>query len=219
MARIAISILLLAAGAGTASAALPVTFEENQPKIGGNSDTFVTVLDPSGSRLAWSTFVGGSGAEGASSIALDSSGDVHVGGVFSPGDAFVASNPSPPNLVWDPTSDAFAAKIKGDGSALVYLTHLGGSNQDSAKSVAADAAGNTYIAGATNSKDLPFVDAVEPSLAGTLNALVAKFDGQTGAVQYATYLGGTTYDYAVGIAADASGNALSPGMRPLPTFP
>lgn len=191
-----------------------------QPAFGGNSDVFVTVLDPSGSHLVWSTYLGGSGAEGASAIALDSAGNVHLAGTVSPTYPFLASG----GEAWDATAagataDAFIAKIKGDGSRLIFSTHLGGTAFENARGVAADAVGNTYVAGTTTSKDLPTVNAVQPALAGGADAYVAAFNGQTGAVQYATYLGGTSDDFARGIAADAVGNAFVAGQTGSQDFP
>jgi uncharacterized protein (TIGR03437 family) len=188
-----------------------------QAQLTGTSDVFVTVVDPTGSHLVWSTYLGGSGSEGATAIALDAAGNVHVAGVVSQRNTFPAIGPvSGPA---DVTADAFVAKLKGDGSATIFSTHLGGNSYDTARSVAADAAGNTYVAGFTYSADLPTVNAVQPTLAGNINALVAEFDGRTGAVGYATYLGGTKSDYGIGIATDASGNAYVAGTTGSPDFP
>lgn len=188
-----------------------------QPAFGGDSDVFVSVLDPNGAQLVWSTYLGGTGAEGASTIALDIAGNVHVAGIATPFNAFLGSNPyTPPG---DPTADVFVAKVKGDGSAVVFSTHFGGSAFDSARSVGADAAGNTYIAGATASSDLPVVNALQSALSGITDALAAEFDGQTGAVQYATYLGGGGIDYANGIAVHAAGAATVTGVTQSGDFP
>jgi uncharacterized protein (TIGR03437 family) len=186
-----------------------------QKQLNGSSDVFITVLDPGGSHLVWSTYLGGSAGEGASAIALDPAGNVHVAGVVSQSGAFPVSGPVTPDF----TADAFAAKVKGDGSAVIFSTHLGGHSYDNARGVAADAAGNTYIAGASYSADMPTVNAVQPALAGPINVLVAEFDGQTGATVYATYLGGSGLDYALGITADAAGNAYVVGPTNSLNFP
>ena len=128
--------------------------------------------------------------------------------------------------LWQPSQaryagnqDAFVAKLKGDGSAVIFSTYLGGTGYDVANAVAADAAGNTYVAGATSSKDLPTTNAVQSILAGPINALVAALDGQTGALRYATYLGGSVSDSANAIAADGAGNAYLAGVTSSPDFP
>jgi uncharacterized protein (TIGR03437 family) len=168
----------------------------------------------------WSTYLGGSGAEGASAIALDAAGNVHVAGTVSSTYPFLASlGDTADTLVTAATGDAFIAKIKGDGSALIFSTRLGGTAFENAGGIATDAAGNTYIAGTTTSKDFPTVNAVQPALAGGADAYVAAFNGQTGAVRYATYLGGTGDDFARGIAADAAGNAFVAGQTYSHDFP
>src|SRR5579871_4230533 len=191
-----------------------------QPSFGGNSDVFVSVLDASGSHLVWSTYLGGSGAEGASALALDAAGNVHVAGTVSPNYAFLASGGESGRFsATGATADAFAAKIKGDGSALIFSVHFGGAGFENVSGVRADAAGNSYIAGTTTSKDLPTLNAMQPALAGGADAYAAAFNGQTGAVQYATYWGGSSDDFARGIASDAAGNVFVAGQTGSKDFP
>jgi uncharacterized protein (TIGR03437 family) len=178
-----------------------------QPRIGGDYDAFVTVLDPSGA-LVWSTYFGGSGGEQPAGLALDAAGNVHLGGVVYPG-------PYAINL----DTYAFAGKLKGDGTAILYSTPATAAGSTTVSGVAADAAGNTYLAGTTSSPNLPTVNAVQPALAGTKNAFVAALNGKTGAVQYATYLGGSGTDSANGIAADAAGDVYLAGDTSSPDFP
>jgi len=178
---------------------------------GGGRDAFITVLDATGARLAWSTYFGGSGSDGASAIALDASGNVHISGSTNSPDFPLrqASQASSPG--------AFAAKLKGDGSDIIFSTYLGGSG--SASAVGADGAGNTYIAGTTTSKDLPTVNAVQSTLLGGQNAFAAAWNGQTGALEYATYVGGSGLDQANALAVDAMGNAYVTGVTESPDFP
>ena len=164
-----------------------------QSSFEGGTDAFLTVLDPTGSHLAWSTYLSASSVPQASWIAVDSAGNVHVAGKTS------------------------VAKIKGDGSAVIFAANLGAGT--TASSVAADAAGNTYVAGTTTSANLPAVNALQPTLAGRSDAFVAEFNGQTGAVQYATYLGGSQDDSAASLAVDAAGNAYVTGFTISADFP
>lgn len=169
-----------------------------QPALGGSGSAFVTVLDSGGSHLVWSTYFGGNnaaGSAGASSIALDPAGNVHVSGG-----------------AW-PHANAFTAKIRGDGSAVIYSVGLGG------PFVAADAAGNTYIAGYTASPALPTVNAIQNTLAGSNDVYVAELNGQTGVLLYATYLGGGGNEYTTGMAADAAGDVYVVGQTSSSNFP
>jgi uncharacterized protein (TIGR03437 family) len=170
-----------------------------QPQLTGNYDDFVTVLDPSGKSLVWSTYFGSGTFQSGPAVALDAAGNVHLAGTDG--------------------MYTFGAKLKGDGSAIVYSTHFGGSGLNFANGVATDAAGNTYITGGTSSPDIPTVNAVQPKFAGAQNAFIAEFNGQTGAVTYATYLGGSGTDAANAIAADAAGNVYIAGETESTDFP
>jgi len=204
----------------TASFDFPVA-NALQPHIAGMEDGFVSVLDASGSQLAWSTYLGGGNDDGASAIALDPAGNVHLAG-WTYSTNFPLRQASQTRFAGNGgnfSSNSFATKLKGDGSSLIFSTYLGGSGFDSGSAVAADAGGNTYVAGDTGSVDFPAVNAVQTVLAGTQNAFVAAWNGQTGALQYATYLGGSGSDFATAIAADAAGNAYIAGWTDSPDFP
>jgi len=163
-----------------------------QSSFGGGTDAFLTVLDPTGSHLVWSTYLSGSGIPQASAVVVDSAGNVHIAGKTS------------------------AAKIKGDGSAVIFSAPMAPGTTTSA--LAADAAGNTYVAGWTG-PNLPVVNAVQPVFGGIADAFVMKLNGQTGAVQCATYLGGSQSDNATGLAVDAAGNAYVAGSTASSDFP
>jgi len=109
--------------------------------------------------------------------------------------------------------------------ALIYSTYIGGSQNEAARAVAVDSAGNAYIAGITTSSNLPVTaSAYQPTYAGgTSNVLtgdvfVAKFS-TTGSLVYLTYLGGAGDDFATSIAVDAGGNAYITGGTNSRNFP
>jgi uncharacterized protein (TIGR03437 family) len=101
----------------------------------------------------------------------------------------------------------------------VFTTLLGGSYQSYASAVAADAQGNTYVAGMTSAPDFPTTAGVyQPTYGGDYDAFVAKV-GPDGKVVWATYLGGTSEDWATGIALDSAGNVWIAGYTESPAFP
>ena len=105
---------------------------------------------------------------------------------------------------------------------LVYSTYLGGSAGDSGNALALDASGNTYIAGITNSTDFPVTNGAyqlknKTGRDGT--AFVTKLNPAGTALVYSTYLGGSIYDYASGIAVDNTGNAFVTGYTQSSDFP
>src|SRR5437660_7898279 len=91
---------------------------------------------------------------------------------------------------------------------LAYSTLLGGSNDDRGFGIAVDAAGNAYVTGGTGSSDFPTTaGAFQTTLGGSSDAFVTKLDPTGTALVYSTYLGGSSGDYAHGIAVDAAGSA------------
>src|SRR5207249_11880137 len=116
--------------------------------------------------------------------------------------------------------NAFVAKLDPAGRALLYSTYLGGNSDDGANGIAVDSAGNAYVTGYTSSADFPTVNALQPTHGeGFSDAFVAKLDPAGSALIYATYLGGSSYDVAYGIAVDHAGNAYLTGLTGSTDFP
>jgi hypothetical protein len=101
---------------------------------------------------------------------------------------------------------------------LSFSTYLGGSGFDSVRAVAADWTRNVYVAGYTDSRDLPVRNALQAQSGGGVDAFVAKLS-PSGSLVYLTYLGGSGDDRALGIAVDASGNAYVTGWTYSTNFP
>ena len=193
----------------------------NQPAFGGgSSDAFVAKLDPTGSALVYSSYLGGSSQDQGNSIAVDSAGNAHVTGETWSSDFPTAQALQPTKAGPSATADAFIAKLDASGTALLYSTYLGGSNGNWGNGIAVDAAGNAYVTGLTGSTDFPTVNAVQPAFGGgSSDAFVAKLDPTGSALLYSTYLGGNTYDRANGIAVDSAGNAYVTGDTYSADFP
>ena len=192
-----------------------------QPTFGGARDAFVTKLDPTGSVLLYSTYLGGSSSEEVSSIAVDALGNAHVAG-FTPSTDFPTASPIQPacNESLDPCRDVFVTKLNAAGDALVYSTYLGGSFRDGATDIAVDAASNAYVTGRTRSFDFPTASPIQLSYAGGIqDAFVTKLNAAGSALIYSTYLGGSSVDRGLGIAVDASGNAYVTGFTDSTDFP
>jgi len=154
------------------------TFIPLQPKNAaknGGSNAFVTKLNPGGSALVYSTYLGGSGH--ATNVTPSSGGDTAYGIAVDPlGVVFVAGLTGSPDF---PTVDAiqtsnnsqdevtaFVACLNSTGTALGYSTYLGGTGDDQANSVAVDASDNTFIAGKTTSPDFPTVSPLQSTPGG-----------------------------------------------------
>src|SRR5438094_3145206 len=135
----------------TSSADFP-TANALQAAKAGFQNAFVTKLNPTGSALVYSTYLGGSGGDGGTGIAVDTAGSAYVTGSTSSID-FPTVNPL--QAAYGGGGDAFVSKLDAAGSALLYSTYLGGSGGDGGYSVAVDAAGSAYVTGSTNSTDFP----------------------------------------------------------------
>ena len=134
------------------SADFPVTSGAFQKTIHGGNDVFVTKFQLNGGGLFYSTFLGGSGSEGGTSIAVDSLGRAYVAGGTSSTD-FPVVNPIQAHL--GGAQDAFVTKLSATGNALFFSTYLGGTADESANSIRLDSAGNAYVGGSTASTNFP----------------------------------------------------------------
>ena len=193
------------------------------------SDAYVIKWDPAGLHALFSTYLGGSGNDYAVGISLDADGNIWVAGETSSPD-FPVTNDS--KLTGE--QNAFVAKLSPDGSTILYASYFGGSAWESVTGLAVDANGAAYIVGYTESQDFPATAGAAQTEYGSGrpdplsngastsatagDGFVAKF-GRDGALAYATYLGGTSKDAAVGIAVDASGNAYAVGFTKSLDFP
>jgi hypothetical protein len=184
--------------------------------LGGPIDAFVAKLTPSGSALAYATYLGGSGDDRGAAIAVDAVGSAYVTGWTTSSD-FPTAMPFDASLS-GPT-DAFVAKLTSTGSALVYATYLGGGSGDSGHAIAVDAAGSAYVTGYTESSDLPTAAPFDASLSGPTDVFVAKLTATGSALVYATYLGGSGDDRGAAIAVDVAGSAYVTGYTGSSDFP
>jgi uncharacterized protein (TIGR03437 family) len=207
-----------------------VTFE-----IAGYDRRKPLTIDP---VLSYSTYLGGSGNDGAFGVAVDTAGNAYVAGVsqspdMSPGSGLGA----PPEAGASP--NAFVAKFNPAGTELLYLAYLGGSGHDCALGMAVDESGNAYVAGGTNSTDFPVTpqafqtkyggtggSSLPPFWATAGDAFVAKLNPTGNRLIYSSYLGGNGGEQAYGIRVDSAGHAyvagstLSGGLPGAPdTFP
>ncbi len=159
-----------------------------QDKLAGAADVFVAKLNADGSRLLYSTYFGGSGGERGLGIAVDPAGSAYVTGYTNSTDLPVAN--AFQKAFAGGNADAFVLKLNPDGLAPVYATYLGGGNDrpDIGTSIAADADGNAYVTGFTNSLDFPTAHPLQP-FRGPTDGFVTKFNPSGSALIYSTISG------------------------------
>lgn len=182
----------------------------------GNGDAFLAKLNPNGNALFFSTYFGGTASELPSNVELDPNGNIYFGGSTNSSD-FPVLNPIQANLRGG--LDSFVTKFNSTGSALVFSTFLGGDGDDSAAGPAVDAAGNSYLAGTTNSRNFPVTaNAFQKIKSGSDDAFIFKLTA-AGNLAYSTYLGGSGIDSAGDVAVDPVGNAVTTGFTRSLNFP
>jgi len=207
----------------TGSSDFPTTPGTLQSVAPSGWNGFVTRLNPVGSRLIYSTYLGGSGVDQAQAIAIDSNRNAYVTGYTTSIDFPTTPTAFQPNLR-SPSGNAFVAKLAPRGSGLVYSTYLGGSGAnftyDIGFGIAVDAGASAYITGYTSSADFPTTPGALQSVAQDQNnGFVTKLNDTGSALVYSTYLGGTGYDYATAIAVDSAANAYVTGITNSLDFP
>jgi uncharacterized repeat protein (TIGR01451 family) len=204
---------------GTKSLGFPVTGSGFQTARSGDTDAYLMKLNPTATALMYSTYVGGSGTDRGSGVAIDSNGNAYVAGYTSAPD-FPTENAFQNSF--GGSFDAFVARIDTNGAgvaSLVFCSYLGGIGDDKAYGVAIDNAGsNIYVTGQTSSNNFPVLAPAQPAFGGSFDAFVAKISS-SGAKVYATYLGGTGDDRGTGIAVNSAGAAYVTGFTSSTNLP
>ena len=139
-----------------------------------SQDAFVTKLNPQGSGLVYSTFLGGSSGETGYGIAVDRrEGECLVVGTTNSLNFPVAKATQSTyggGSTNNSKGDTFVTKFSPSGTSLVYSTYLGGNNVENGFGIAVDRNGNAYVTGQTNSPNFPTVKAIQPQLGGAVGA-------------------------------------------------
>ncbi len=165
--------------------------------------------------LNYSTYLGGTGQDSATSVAVDASGNTYIAGWTESTDFPETAGTRIGRLS---NTDAYVAKLSPSGS-LLYITYLGGSGADQALGIAVDGSGEAVIVGVTNSSDFPVVNAIQASPAGGQDAFIVKLNAAGNGLVFSTYLGGSGSDSANGVALDAQGNIYAAGETTSANFP
>jgi len=206
----------------TTSTNFPVTGGAFQPESGGSQDAFVATISPSGSTLAFATYLGGSGMDHGSSVKVGPSGGIFIGG-------YTWSNNFPVLNAHQPTSgggqDAFVVKMSTGGNKLYWSTYLGGTGgsvgaPEEANALCIDALNNIVVAGTTSSANFPVTaGAFQTTFGGQTDGFMARFANSSGALLQSTFLGGALSDSINALALDFHGNPYVTGFTSSEDFP
>jgi hypothetical protein len=205
----------------TGSSNYPTTSGAYSQSLNGyNYDAFVTKLNPSGSALIFSTYLGGTNTDNGIAIALENV----FGNIFIAGETFSSDFPTTSNAfdkTYNGGDDIFVTKLNTSGTGLVFSTYLGGKSYDVVHSMAADVNGYPCVVGETTSTDFPLQSSyIKNSTDGLYNdVFVAKLNHGGAGLMFSTYLGGSSHDYANSVAFDANRNVYVTGCTYSSDFP
>ncbi|MBW7957020.1 MAG: SBBP repeat-containing protein [Deltaproteobacteria bacterium] len=205
----------------TGSPGFPVS-SALQETHGGQWDAFITKINPSGTLLLYSTYLGGNSYDKGYDIKVDSDGNAYVTGETRSFDFPIASAMQElPAAGTAGGSDAFITKISSTG-ALVYSRLLGTAYNDGGRGIAVDSNGNAYIAMDTHMDDMDtfplYFGGPSVIIAGATDAFIAKVNSE-GNLMSSSVLGGSANDYVRGIETDSDGNAYVTGFTGSTDFP
>jgi hypothetical protein len=199
----------------TTSNNFPTTPGVMQTAYAGNQDAFLTEMKSDGSGLVYSTYIGGTGTDFGTAMALDTSGNAYVVGSTNSTD-LQTRNPLQLSNVGQ--YDAYVTEVSPTG-ALLYCTYLGGALNDYGTGIAVDASGNVILSGYTFSTDFPTQQAFQSGLAGGSDLFISKFAPGSTALLFSTYLGGASIDRSWAMTTDANGSIYLTGDTQSLNFP
>ena len=210
--------------AASTQATFPVATGPDLTFNGGFFDAFVTKVNPGGSGLAYSGYIGGNGLDGSYAIAVDSAGAAYLtGGTISAGATFPVAGGLDATYNGGLT-DAFVAKVVPSGANLAYAGYLGGAGYDVGFGIAVDASGAAYVTGETASTQTTFPVTGGPDATfngGGLDAFASKIRPDGSGLEYSGFIGGAGYDQGLALTLGTGGELYVVGETSStpPSFP
>jgi hypothetical protein len=180
---------------GAAGLGFPVTPGAFQEQVGGGGEAFVAKLNPQGSDLLYSTFLGGAQSDRGYGIDVDAAGNAYVTGQTQ--SATFPTTPGAFDVSFNGGEDAFVTKLNATGTELLYSTFLGGRAKDVGRSIGLDSSNNVYVTGQTASGTFPVKNSLQIKI-GTNEIFLTRLNAAGSALVYSTFLGtGDGRDVAV----------------------
>ena len=199
----------------------PTTVGAYDTSFAGDFDGFVTAIEPAGTQLRYSTYVGGMDEDRVLDVAVDESGRVVAAGSTSSADLPATPNAFDNSCGTDGNcneaggfllSDGFVLKLNASGSLATYLTFLGGEQVDLVNAVALDDLNRPLLTGRTESAQYPTTaDAIDAVLSGAVDAFLTRMSLSGDRLDYSSYLGGSDWDMGLAIVARADNQIFVTG--------
>ena len=194
----------------TYSGNFPTTYRAYDRTFAGNVfDVFVTKINPAGSGLVYSTFLGGNGSEAGLGIAVDAQGQAYVCG-------YTESSNFPTTIgafdrTRSGTRDAFLTKLNATGTNIIFSTLIGGSSSDEAAGLALGRNGSAFLTGTTLSPDFPTTPRAYDTTFSGGDAFLTKINSSGTGLLFSTFFGGSGEEQGLGIVLDPSENIFISG--------
>jgi hypothetical protein len=186
---------------------------------GGATDGFVAQLDASGEFMHWSAYVGGSGIETDTQVAVDNVGNVFIAGTTLSTDLPTTVNSIQQVMNGVGKQEVYYGRFMQNGG-LVFLSYLGGNGHDQAHGLRVTSSGELVLGGDTQSPDFPLAHApVGNVLAGGWDMFIARVASDGKSLSYGRYVGGSQNDRLFKLALDANDNAYFGGSSDSPEWP
>lgn len=182
-------------------------------EVGDYDRSRALIIDP---VLVYSTYLGGSGVDQATSLVVGLTGDAYVAGFTSSTNFPIRGTPSSTN---GGGQDLFVTKMSLAGTSLTYSTYIGGIGTEVANDIAVSGAGTVYITGSTTSIDYPVVTPTIAAQVGGTDAFLTKLTSAGNAIEFSTYWGSTGFEEGTAVTVDPADNAYIAGNTSAPNFP
>ena len=202
----------------TWSSDFPSTSSAFDPTHNGGQDAWILKLAGDGSRLIYSSFLGGSGDERVRGLVLDGNNNPTVAGYTNSANFPTTSGAY--DQGHNGANDVFISKVATDGRSLLYSTYVGGSSGDAGFGLALDSDGSPVVTGWTESGNFPTtVGAFDRGHNGSSDIMILKLAADGGSLLYSTFVGGTKGEQAHAVALAGTGNAVVAGRTDSSNFP
>ncbi|MBI3194082.1 MAG: SBBP repeat-containing protein, partial [Ignavibacteriae bacterium] len=207
---------------GYAQTGFPITPGVVQSTNNGGYDAFVAKLDPSGSQLVFSTYIGGNGGTDVGSrILLDSDHNIYLGG-YGDSPNFPTTTGAYQETYQGGTYDAYITKLNPTASELLFSTYLGGNAIEYLYDITLDADRNVYVTGSTTSSNFPTTPGCYDDThngVGTEDGFVTKMNSTGTNLFFSTFIGGSHHDEAIISVVEPNGEIVFSGVSHSWDFP
>jgi hypothetical protein len=188
-----------------------------QSNLMGSESSFVAEINPAGSALLYSTYLGGSVVDNSNAIVVDSFGSAYIAGSTGSPDFPITAGAA--QTVLAGPYNAFVAKLTPGGNGLAFSTFLGGSGSDSATSIALDALGQPVVGGFTTSPNFPLASAIQTVFQPTRDAFATVVSEGGSSFVFSSYFGGAGDNRGFAVAASPPNSLTLAGMTSSASFP